>query len=204
MSKYYYHGVKRGPVLDKALEILKKGAIVCIPSFRKIGFNGSEYVSICTKEPEEEYRNHSNNGFYNYVQNRICFIISDEIDAIKPEIIENADKWNRFELIGYMNSKPGTRFSDMFDEWQVYRQVSLSSIVALGIPYRDLDTILTKTLSDNGKEVLNEIIACAEALGLDIVDSSDPEFVKKYEEKKQAFSSISSIKILSLIGTKHE
>lgn len=205
MSKYYYHGIKHGLVLDKALAIFKSGGIRCIVHARKIGFNGTEFVSVCKKEDEEEYGKHSNNGFYNYVQNQICFIISDEIDAIKPEIIENADKWNRFELIGYMNSKPGTRFSDMFDEWQVRGGISFSSIIGIGIPYQEIDTILTKTSSDNGKEILNEIIACAEALGLDIVDSSDPEFVRKYEEQKQQFSSsVPSIKMLSAVGTKHE
>ncbi len=204
MSKYYYHGVKRGLVLDKTLEIFQKGGIKCMPGARKIGFNGLDYISICKKEAEEEYNKHSNNAFYNYVQNSICFIISDEIDAIKPEIIENADKWNRFELVGYMNSKPGVRFSDMFDEWQVYRIVPLSSIVGLGIPLKELGTIL-KLTSGNGKKRIEELIACALELGMDIVDSSDSNFVEKYESMKEKEEILlSPVKLFSMIEGKNE
>ncbi len=197
MSKYYYHGVKRGLVLDKALEIFQKGGIKCMPGVRKIGFNGLDHVSVCMKEPVEEYGNHSNNAFYNYVQNSICFIILDTIETIKPEIIENADKWNRFELVGYMNSKPGFRFSDMFDEWQVYKEVPLSAIIGLGIPLEELDTILTKT-SGNGAEKIKKLITCALESGLDIVDSSDPEFVEKYESEKEV-ALLAPTKLLSAI-----
>lgn len=205
MSRYYYHGIKHGLVLDKALEIFQSGGIRCISHARKIGFNGTEFVSVCKKEPEEEYEKHSNNGFYNYVQNRICFIISNQIEAIKPEIIENALQWNRFELIGYMNSKPESRFSDMFDEWQVRGGIPFSYIIGIGIPYRELPTILTKTNKENGIAVLNEVLACAEALGLDIVDSSDSEFVRKYEESKQSISNKNStLTMLSIVGKKYE
>ncbi len=197
MSKYYYHGVKRGLVLDKALEIFQKGGIKCMPGVRKIGFNGLDHVSVCMKEPVEEYGNHSNNAFYNYVQNSICFIILDTIETIKPEIIENADKWNRFELVGYMNSKPGFRFSDMFDEWQVYKEIPLSAIIGIGIPLEELDTILTKT-SGNGAEKIKKLIPCALESGLDIVDSSDPNFVEKYESEKEVVL-LAPTKLLSAV-----
>lgn len=197
MSKYYYHGVKRGLVLDKALEIFQKGGIKCMPGVRKIGFNGLDHVSVCMKEPVEEYGNHSNNAFYNYVQNSICFIILDTIETIKPEIIENADKWNRFELVGYMNSKPGFRFSDMFDEWQVYKEIPLSAIIGIGIPLEELDTILTKT-SGNGAEKIKKLITCALESGLDIVDSSDPDFVEKYESEKEVVL-LAPTKLLSAV-----
>ena len=197
MSKYYYHGVKRGLVLDKALEIFQKGGIKCMPGVRKIGFNGLDHVSVCMKEPVEEYGNHSNNAFYNYVQNSICFVILDTIETIKPEIIENADKWNRFELVGYMNSKPGFRFSDMFDEWQVYKEIPLSAIIGIGIPLEELDTILTKT-SGNGAEKIKKLITCALESGLDIVDSSDPNFVEKYESEKEVVL-LAPTKLLSAV-----
>ena len=197
MSKYYYHGVKRGLVLDKALEIFQKGGIKCMPGVRKIGFNGLDHVSVCMKEPVEEYGNHSNNAFYNYVQNSICFIILDTIETIKPEIIENADKWNRFELVGYMNSKPGFRFSDMIDEWQVYKEIPLSAIIGIGIPLEELDTILTKT-SGNGAEKIKKLITCALESGLDIVDSSDPNFVEKYESEKEVVL-LAPTKLLSAV-----
>ena len=63
MSKYYYHGVKRGDILEKTLDIFQKGGIKCMPGARKIGFNGLDHVSICTKEPEEEYSRHFINMF---------------------------------------------------------------------------------------------------------------------------------------------
>ena len=168
-----------------------------MPGVRKIGFNGLDHVSVCMKEPVEEYGNHSNNAFYNYVQNSICFIILDTIETIKPEIIENADKWNRFELVGYMNSKPGFRFSDMFDEWQVYKEIPLSAIIGIGIPLEELDTILTKT-SGNGAEKIKKLITCALESGLDIVDSSDPNFVEKYESEKEVVL-LAPTKLLSAV-----
>lgn len=182
MSKYYYHGVKRGCVLDKTFEIFQKGGIRCMPGARKIGFNGPDHVSVCTKELDEEYGKHSNNAFYNYVQNSICFIISSELEAIKPEIIENADKWNRFELIGYMNSKPGVRFSDMFDEWQIKDCVPLSAILAIGIPIKHLEELMDE--KEEGLKKVRKIISLALELGLDIVDSSASNFVEEYENQK--------------------
>ncbi len=189
MSKYYYHGVKRGLVLDKALEIFQKGGIKCMPGVRKIGFNGLDHVSVCMKEPVEEYGNHSNNAFYNYVQNSICFIILDTIETIKPEIIENADKWNRFELVGYMNSKPGFRFSDMFDEWQVYKEIPLSAIIGIGIPVQCLAPTLKDFPSDcNTIKSFRKLLELANELGLDIVDTNQRGFVEEYERKKQEAS----------------
>lgn len=205
MSRYYYHGVNHGLVLDKAIEIFQSGGIRCTTGARKIGFNGTDYISICRKELEEEYSRHSNNGFYNYVQDRICFIISEEVEAIKPEIIEHADKWNRFELIAYMNSKPNVRFSDMFDEWQVKGLIPFSSIMGIGIPLQNLSAILTKTDSNNGSERLEKLLSLAESLGLDIVDSSDPQFVEKYEKNKESGMKASAvIKIFSTLGRKYE
>ncbi len=182
MSRYYYHGIKHGSVLDKTLDIFQSGKIKCIPTVNKRGFNGNDFVSVCKKEIEEEYFRHSNNGFYNYVQNGICFIISDEIAAIKPEIIENADKWNRFELIGYMNSKPGMRFSDMFDEWQVKSHIPLSAILAIGIPIKYLEELMDE--KEEGFQKVRKIISLALELGLDIVDSSVSNFVEEYENQK--------------------
>ncbi len=201
MSKYYYHGVKRGLVLDKALEIFQKGGIKCMPGVRKIGFNGLDHVSVCMKEPVEEYGNHSNNAFYNYVQNSICFIILDTIETIKPEIIENADKWNRFELVGYMNSKPGFRFSDMFDEWQVKDQIVTSSIIGIGLPMRWLDGVDWR-LCLNSLQELKEILSIVEALGLDIVDSSRENFVEEYElEKRKNPHKIYQIQLDCILGS---
>ncbi len=204
MSKYYYHGVKRGDILEKTLDIFQKGGIKCMPGARKIGFNGLDHVSICTKEPEEEYSRHSNNAFYKYVQDSICFIISDTVEAIKPEIIENADKWNRFELFGYMNSKPNTRFSDMFDEWQVKDRVSLSDIVAIGIPMQQLAELMEDI--QEGQEKIKKIIEIALALGLDIVDSSLPNFVEEYEkEKSKNFNKVYQIQLEKILGSEvHE
>lgn len=194
MSKYYYHGIRNGLVLDKILNIFKDKGITSKRLQHNLcnsGFNGLDYISICKKEEESLYHKFPNNAFYNYVQDHFCFILTDDLDVIKPEIIPDAKSWNRFELINYFNSKPGMQFSDMFDEWQVKDYIPLSKIIGIGIPVANLKSIfLTGTMysSETSREsldILKKIIFLANELKLDIIDSSELDFVTKYENQKE-------------------
>lgn len=182
MSKYFYHGTQGNYFgMKKALSILTTGGIKCkkllnLDSF--YGYNGLEYVSICKKEPDSEYLKNKNNGFYSYVQNSFCFIISDSIDAIKTETPS-------FVATPEILSKSISRFSDMFDEWQVKDKVPLSAIVGIGIPLNELKVLFSLRPELDILEELREILTISEELGLDIIDSSEFHFVEAYETQKE-------------------
>lgn len=83
----------------------------------------------------------------------------------------------------------------MFDERQVKDEMPLSFIIGIGIPTKKLmtssdvlgfDPDYTSTLST----LLTQIMGLATELGLDIVDSSSPNFVEEYENSKEHNKSI--------------
>lgn len=178
-SKYFYHGVgRRRSSLDKLLRILTTGGIKCkrlLNYGAYYGYNDRDYVSVCKKYPISEYSDSRTNAFYEYVFNSFCLIISDEVDAIKTSL-DDIQK-------NSLDKEVGLRVSDMFDEWQVYEQIPLSSIIGIGIPIKNIKKFMSK-LQKEDFELLRKIIIIATGLGLDIVDSSDRKFVEKYERQK--------------------
>ena len=101
MSKYYYHGIK--PYVEHIesikwlIKIIESDGIKSrrltnqIPLYT--GFNGADYISVCSKEEFNEYMKYPNNCFFKYIHSNYCFIISDEINAIKTNYF---DLDNRF------------------------------------------------------------------------------------------------------------
>jgi len=148
MSKYYYHGLGeafyRGDSLNRILKILKTGGIKCkrllgLPNIYESTCNGMDYVSVCKKYPPEDYKSTTmDNAFYTFVQDNFCFIISNEIDAIKTTPAGKI-KWNLYS--DSMLTDKRNRISDMFDEWQVYQEIPLFMIVGVGIPSNYVDAI---------------------------------------------------------------
>lgn len=182
MSKYYYHGVKGSCFgVENALKILKTGGIKCkrLLHMECCGYNGLDYVSICKKEQEKKYITNTVNGFYGFVQNSFCFIISDSIEAIKTEMPNSS--------LDYDEEPVFKRYSDMFDEWQVREQIPLSAIVGIGIPVIELETLF-ELYPSSLKELqdLKEILSLSEKMGLDIIDSSEFHFVEVYESQKES------------------
>ncbi len=192
MSKYYYHGLGeafyRGDSLNRILKILKTGGIKCkrllgLPNIYESTCNGMDYVSVCKKLSDQEYQGffHYESAFYNYVQNCFCLIISDEIKTVKP-IIFPITEWKNKEIARMRQSDKKNRFSDICDEWQVYEVVPLSMIIGVGIPLRWIEATCE---NESDLEKLQELVTIAEALGLDIVDTNNPNFVEEYEVSKQ-------------------
>ncbi len=191
MSKYFYHGVSS---ISSTLKILQSGSIQCrrLLGEKANGYNGLDYVSVCKKYADEDYQNTDlDNGFYNSVQNYCCFILSEEIPAMKTLPTKHIGDYP-MDTILFDKQK---RVSDMFDEWQVYQEIPLSMIVGVGIPSNYVDAI-SKKRSFTGKFImeLKEIVAVVTALGLDIVDTNGIDFVEEYEKKKQD----SSIKVYQI------
>ncbi len=178
-SKFFYHGLRRNrSSVDKLFRILTTGGIKCkrlLEYQSSYGYNGSSFVSVCKKYPNGDYQKDCTNAFYDYVNNSFCLIISDDIHAIKvglDDIQPNS-----------LDKPYGLRVSDMFDEWQVYEQIPLSAIIGIGIPLKKLKKFMSK-LQREDFEQLRSIIMLARELGLDIVDSSEDNFVEKYEHRK--------------------
>lgn len=71
----------------------------------------------------------------------------------------------------------------MFDEWQVRDEITLTGIIGIGVPF-DWVEVMMETGSYNVKTLIGQIIDTAANLGLDIIDSSTPDFVEKYEAQK--------------------
>ncbi len=183
MSKYYYHGIQGNYFgMKKALKILTTGGIKCKRLLNQenfVGYNGLDYVSICKKEREVEYFHSKTNGFYSFVQCNFCFIISDTIDAVKtemPDFLMTQEALKEYE---------STRFSDMFDEWQVREEIPLKFIVGIGIPLSELRILFEMQPTLGELQELKEILRISEALGIDIVDSSELHFVESYESQKE-------------------
>lgn len=181
MSKYFYHGIQGQYFgMKGALTILQTGGIKCKrlldPNrFIVLGYNGNDYVSVCKKEEEYKYYERNINAFYSFVQNSFCFVISNDIEAVKTELpsVPLTEETKKF-----------TRFSDMFDEWQVKDQIPLSSIIGIGIPISEIKVLFKIRPELEKLEEIKQILILAEQLELDIVDSSEFGFVEKYEERK--------------------
>lgn len=189
MSKYFYHGLGTpyscDSVISKVLKILVTGGLKCKRNLnmKDYGYNGLDYVSVCKKYPKEEYSCYGSTAWSKFVQNSFCFIISDEVDAIKTETIPKS-YWYFPDIIEKMRKHPENRYSDMFDEWQIKGNVPLASIVGVGIPLKWLENVDWK-FHLHALEELKNTLNIIDFLGLDIVDSTEEDFIEKYERRKQ-------------------
>lgn len=185
MSKYYYHGIK--PYVEHIesikwlIKIIESDGIKSrrltnqIPLYT--GFNGADYISVCSKEEFNEYMKYPNNCFFKYIHSNYCFIISDEINAIKTNYF---DLDNRF-LDSFTISSGEKRYSDMFDEWQVKDEISINKIIGIGLP---IDGIFKYGIDDEYKKQLIKLILLVREMGLDLVDTGSLYFIEEYEEEK--------------------
>lgn len=188
MSKYFYHGIRNGLVApDTVIDIFKSGGIKSRRLQRisyKAGFNGPDYVSICRKEADTEYDEVKNNAFKNYILDSFCFIISDDIPAVKCDYVPETQEWDRFQLYKFMNEHPDIRITDMFDEWQVKDEIKFSNIIGIGIPTNWISKMHNAGFT-NIRALVSKIVTLASEYQLDIVDSSVPNFIELYEKEKK-------------------
>lgn len=193
MKRIFYHGIFYNDIsklfnsveleiIETMIKIIKTGGLKSRRRQGKTsayGFNGDDYISICSKEDELEYSKYPTSAFYTYVNNNFCFIISDDIDAIKVRYNE-VNRYIDFMVISELMRKfPNQRFSDMFDEWQVKDEISLSHIIGIGIPFCRVSNI-DKT-GEDVKKKFAQLINLANKIGLDIIDTSDIQKIEAYE-----------------------
>lgn len=184
MERIFYHGIFPNiPCISitKMIEIIQSGAIKSrrlqgVTS--KFGYNGDDYISICSKEDEKEYFKYPINAYDTYILNGFCFIISDDIPAIKVRYTEVYNDFDFETIIELMSEKPEQRYSDMFDEWQVKDEISLNQIIGIGIPYDEVSK-----LNGEFKIELDILINIATSMGWDIVNTSDAKDLDDYERR---------------------
>ncbi len=187
MSKYFYHGV-RGvfleDILDTVLSILHDGRVKTkgqLNSTNKYGFNGMEYISLCRKEKNREYRRRRGEAtaYTNYIYDEFCFIFRDTIRAEKTMNCDFLSTISAFYEL--LQKYPDERISLLFDEWQFKGALPLTECIGIGIPLehieKDKDSVTLKKLK--------QVLLLADALGIDIINSSDPYFIEKYEMRKK-------------------
>lgn len=191
MSKYYYHGImpKKDPLtkLFTMIEIIKSGGL---KSKRKlkivnlyIGYNGNDYISLCNKEDNSMYDLFSDNinAYEDYIYSNFCFIISDEIDAIKTNTFSRHEQY-----VSYMDflsiAQGDVRYSDMFDEWQVKDEIKLDKIIGIGLPFNLVHSY--KVSDQEFKKNIEILYSLANYYNFDIVNTDNFNFVEYYENQK--------------------
>lgn len=183
MSKYYYHGT------DKLsfYKILETGEIKCrrlieeenitinrtVENIFGAGANGYEYISVCNKNNYFD----ENDAFNVFVVDSYCFIISDEVDAVKTiNITEdgNHDKYRKeYRKFLLDNSNSNLRFSIMPDEYHVKTSIPLDKIIGIGFPFKR-----------TSKKEIDFLFNLSYQLNLAVVDTGNPLFIEDYESKK--------------------
>ncbi len=187
MSKYFYHGIyDEQNMLEITYRILKSQKIKTKKQLHfeeDFGFNGLHHISVCKKEDSRYYDSEHPHGFYSYVQNHFCFILREDLPVIKPTYISDLGP----EEYARLREESGeeVRYTDMVDEWQVLGGIPFAYVIGLGIPVTWLEEHAFSFFPYISLLQLKKILRLANALGLDIVDSSQEDFVEKYEAKRK-------------------
>ena len=187
MSKYYYHGCS----IDEMMEIMKCQTIKTQRDLgyeEGIGFNGLDYISVCSKLPDIEYKKeHIDDAYNRYIKNSFCFIISDEVNAIKTKYLD----WKTMNLAyndiaNYINTHSGYSYSDIIDEYQIKGSISFDYIIGIGVPFNHLDKLEHSNNKDicYDYKIFKQIIEMAKLFSFDIIDTSKDHFLENYENEK--------------------
>lgn len=191
MGCFFYHGIRETyDAIAILYQIMKTKEIKSKRRLRydeedMYGFNGLDYVSVCKKEDSSGSEDDSIHAYDTYVQNHFCLILRDDLPVIKPEVLTlpNGENYDR-EWIRKIGAS-STRYTDMVDEWQVKDTIPFSYVVGIGIPMKNLSHYFCGIFTIVNLVRFKKILAMIEALGLDIIDSSQPNFAENYEKEKQ-------------------
>lgn len=191
MSRFYYHRIipKKEQLerLCTMIEIIKSGGL---KSKRKlnisnlyVGYNGSDYISLCKKENDYMYNqiNDNINAYEDYIYSNFCFIASDEINAIKTKKFDIKGKYVSYMQF-YSLAQGDIRYSDMFDEWQVKDKINMDKIIGIGLPFNLVFSYKNSDLEF--KKYIELLYSLVHKYNLDIVNTEDFNFVEKYEQEK--------------------
>lgn len=183
MSKYYYHATYD---LLSFIDILKDKGIKCLRllgmtiehDLDKLALNGLDYICLCNKLVNYEDI-FGENSFEQFILDSFCFIVSNEINVIKPKVINWTDVYKYMAIKKEVNSdtNQNLQVSIYADEYRAKNIITMDMILGIGLPFEYKYTKEDLTL-------LRQSLVLAQSLGLDIVDSSDEYFIEKYESRK--------------------
>lgn len=182
MSKYYYHGTRTINTMVRIFACNRIKSQRLLGYSKGYGYNGLDYISVCKKENTDDDYKRKTSAFCQFIKRNCCFIISDEIDAIKTEYM-NCNHMSCRELQSFLEEHSDTRYSDMFDEWQVKNSIPLKYVVGIGLP---IDDILERIEYDQSGFFLYDLsllLKIVKDLNLDIIDTCEENFIENYESK---------------------
>ncbi len=202
MSKYFYHGVMSFFPCQSMLHILQSGGLKSKRlqgNFDLIGYNGLDSISLCRTLTKEEYDYYEGLGYKSayeiFIVSHFCFIIREDIEAIRTDVVAPHTFSSSWELGEYLKDHPTEHISDLVDEWQALNFIPNSQLIGIGIPL----SIIQKGARFNAyREGLKELYEVATSLGLDIVDTTSPNFISSYEKRKENLEQIIDIPKKSL------
>lgn len=161
MDKYFYYGFSgkyfHGEDIEIAMEHLSSGKI-----------KGYPILNV--------YQDGI--GFYEFIANCTCFIVSNKVKASKVRFIKE-------KYVKYLKNPLASRilsylFSKYDDEYRVIGGIPLSMIVGIGLPMDQLKSYDWEKESYY-KSQLQELLILAKDSKLDIVNTDSPNFPSDYE-----------------------
>lgn len=184
MSKFFLHGTDD---IKTMIDIIRTNGIKSRrlqKNFRPGYFNTQDYISVCKKERDDLIFEHKISAFETFIKDEFCFIITDEINAIKTKFLNPREFSTEEKMLKYVKKHNKTRYSDMYDEWQVKDEIPLNKIVGIGLPFSYIEERINENLDNGFFMNLKTLISLVVALNLDIVDTSDSMFIDDYENNK--------------------
>ncbi len=185
MEQFYYHGIQEGADgIMTMLRILKSESIQSkrlLQYASEGGFNGLDYVSVCKWNPKDMVKKDS--SFPIWIQNHFCMILSQNTPATKTNYLPGGRDLSQSDLKAFLDTHRYERYSDVADEWQVKDEIPSEYWVGVGLPTKWILEEISHHLDRTHLLALKELLEVANALGLDLVDSSRPHFVEEYEKQ---------------------
>lgn len=183
MDRYYYHGIGEEielETLESMLTIMDTGVI---KSRGSVGYSGDEYEHVCLYRKND---NHNYSGgdrmgtaYEGWINHAFCFVISPNIEALKTAHYHN------------LEDESSASFTDLIDEWRSDGEIPLDRVVGIGLPLdkiRDLRATAGSSVDEEFDDKLGDILVFAESMDWMIINSDEPEFADRLDERLNAAS----------------
>ena len=174
MTRYFYHGIEGWPgtfgnSVQVMIKILSEGIII---RNQVRGYKNNDFNHVCLYKRNEEFDYDNPNNVVlsarNYwMSHGFVFVLNPEIDATKTNFEE----------------------TDLVDEWRCYHNIPPSEIVAIAIPFEDINEYLKEEDLEEEDEEDRKLLVeglvtlknMAEQLNIPIYDSCVNNFTDELD-----------------------